>query len=114
MKLTIGTYTRIFTWMPVRFLERSSDGDAYEMKTAFLKHVWVVASRANGGGASLIYKSDDVYAREWRESVMAKVQTDFSVEELDAYFRKVGISHTTHQISEATKALSEYVAKHGA
>ncbi len=113
MQIKLGNYTRIFAWTPIRFLERSPDGDAYIMKTVFLKRLWVLATRANGGGASLVYKSDEVYKREWRESVMSRIETDFTTEEIDAYFNAVGISYLTHQIADAVQAIRTYVAEHG-
>lgn len=115
MKIQLGTYKRIFAWTPIRFLERvQGESNTYEMKTAFLKPVWMVAVRAAGGGATITYKSDEVYSREWRESVMSKIDTDFSPEEVSAYFDRVGISHRTHQISEALTAIREYIAENGA
>lgn len=115
MKLQLGVYKRIFAWTPIRFLERvPNESNTYEMKTAFLKPVWLVAVRASGGGASITYKSDEVYSREWRESVLSKIDTDFSPEEVNAYFDQVGISHNTHQISEALAAIREYIKENGA
>lgn len=118
MKIQLGVYRRIFAWTPIRFLERVADCDpshpTYEMKTVWFTHVWVNATRANGGGATLVYKSDEVYKREWYQTVCSRIETDFTEEELQAYFKKVGVSHITHQIGEATQRIAEYVAEHGA
>lgn len=106
MKLTTGVWARVFAWWPVRYVERSDDGD-YQLKTTWLKPVYVTVVGGNGGAPSLQYKSQDVYEREWLYSILSCVKSDHTAEELKEFLDSNDITVKTHTVQAGITALRD-------